>query len=321
MAESLRIILLLIPLIAGAIAIFFSFQLMKRYDVSFVISYFYYVVFLYIFGAYSLAGSGILEHLFTRMEIELKVIHSARLFSIFLGIPFFVLSVFMLLRCVMEFFEKKIHLLFTITYFSISVLAFILYAIFVVRLTRFEVGEYQLIITIQRWVFLGFTVMMYMVIFILIILSSRKMSDHYVKRFIRVFGAWYLLYMVLSCSAIILIPLHAVVSHIFIFIFLSWHLIPILFLNLYLEKYHGQSSSLQEDFETKLASFSEEFEISKREREVIQLICKGLTNQEIGDALFISLQTVKDHTHRIFVKTGIKNRVQLTNLIRSSKNH
>ena len=106
-------------------------------------------------------------------------------------------------------------------------------------------------------------------------------------------------------------------SIIFIVIFLSWHLIPILFLNLYLEKYHGQSSTLQEDFNTKLEIFSKKYEISKREREVIQLICKGLSNQEIGDTLFISLQTVKDHTHRIFVKTGVKNRIQLANMIRS----
>ncbi len=105
----------------------------------------------------------------------------------------------------------------------------------------------------------------------------------------------------------------------FIIFFLSWHLIPILFLSLYLEKYHGHTTTLEGDFEVSLKSFASEFEISKREREVIQLICKGLSNQEISDALFISLQTVKDHTHRIFTKTGVKNRVQLSNLIRSQE--
>lgn len=316
MGEPLRLILLIVPLIAGAIAIFFSFQLMKRYGAPFVSSYFYYLVFLYIFGAYSLAGSGILEHLLTRMEIELRVIHSARLFSVFLGIPFVVLSTFMLIRSIMEFFQKKLMKLLTLTYFITSVLAFILYGIFVVRLTRFELGEYQQLITIQRWVYVFFMATMYLIIFLMVILSSRKMSDHFEKRFIRIFGSWYFLYMVLSCTAFAIIHTHDIILHTFFFIFLSWHLIPILFLNLYLEKYHGRSTSLQEDFDSKLATFSEKFEISKREREVIQLICKGLTNQEIGDSLYISLQTVKDHTHRIFVKSGVKNRVQLTNLIR-----
>jgi DNA-binding CsgD family transcriptional regulator len=55
--------------------------------------------------------------------------------------------------------------------------------------------------------------------------------------------------------------------------------------------------------------------ISKREAEVVQLVCQGLTNQEIADALFISLKTVKDHNYRIFQKTGVRNRVELAQLV------
>ena len=128
---------------------------------------------------------------------------------------------------------------------------------------------------------------------------------------------YYLLYMILTCTSFLLSGLHELLPFVFIIFFLSWHLIPLLFLNLYLGKYHSDTTTLPEDYEVLLESFSGKFEISKREREVIQLICKGLSNQEISDALFISLQTVKDHTHRIFTKTGVKNRVQLTNLIRS----
>ena len=155
-----------------------------------------------------------------------------------------------------------------------------------------------------------------MLVFFTSLFLSEK-AGRYQKRYIRVFGSWYLLYMILSCISFFLIPLHEIVPYIFIFIFLSWHLIPILFLNMYLEKYHGQTASQEIDFESKLSLFVEDFEISKREREVIQLLCKGLSNQEISDALFISLQTVKDHIHNIFVKTGVKNRVQLINLIAS----
>ena len=44
----------------------------------------------------------------------------------------------------------------------------------------------------------------------------------------------------------------------------------------------------------------------------------GKSNKEISDKLFISLQTVKDHVHNIFVKAGIKNRVQLSNLVKGN---
>ena len=61
------------------------------------------------------------------------------------------------------------------------------------------------------------------------------------------------------------------------------------------------------------------FGITKREREIIHLICEGNSNRDIRDQLFISLQSVKDHIYRIYQKTGVKNRVQLTNLFTADK--
>ncbi len=56
------------------------------------------------------------------------------------------------------------------------------------------------------------------------------------------------------------------------------------------------------------------FGVTKREQEIIHLICEGKSNRQIKDQLFISLQSVKDHIYRIYQKTGAKNRVQLANL-------
>lgn len=50
--------------------------------------------------------------------------------------------------------------------------------------------------------------------------------------------------------------------------------------------------------------------ISKREYEVLQLLGKGMSNQEIADALFVSPNTVKTHTSRLFEKLEVKNRTQ-----------
>ena len=57
--------------------------------------------------------------------------------------------------------------------------------------------------------------------------------------------------------------------------------------------------------------------ITKREREIVEEVCAGKSNQEIADSLFISLQTVKDHTHRIYLKMDIKNRMQLIKIIQA----
>lgn len=66
-----------------------------------------------------------------------------------------------------------------------------------------------------------------------------------------------------------------------------------------------------------LELFGRMYGISKRELEVLELICQGKTNQEIADALFISIQTVKDHNYRIFKKVGVSNRTQLVSLFSS----
>lgn len=50
--------------------------------------------------------------------------------------------------------------------------------------------------------------------------------------------------------------------------------------------------------------------ISKRELEVLQLISDGLSNEEIAEKLFISLNTVKTHSSTIFLKLDVKRRTQ-----------
>ncbi len=50
--------------------------------------------------------------------------------------------------------------------------------------------------------------------------------------------------------------------------------------------------------------------ISKREYEVLELMAKGLSNQQIADSLFISLPTVKTHSSNIFLKLDVARRTQ-----------
>ena len=53
---------------------------------------------------------------------------------------------------------------------------------------------------------------------------------------------------------------------------------------------------------------------SRREREIVLLIAKGQTNREIASQLNLSENTVKTHLSRIFGKTGVSSRIQLTTL-------
>ncbi|PIB37401.1 hypothetical protein BFP72_04600 [Reichenbachiella sp. 5M10] len=51
--------------------------------------------------------------------------------------------------------------------------------------------------------------------------------------------------------------------------------------------------------------------LSKREEEVLTLVCQGLGNIEISDKLFISPRTVDSHKSHIMEKLGLKNTVEL----------
>ncbi|HPR33106.1 MAG TPA: response regulator transcription factor [Prolixibacteraceae bacterium] len=52
-------------------------------------------------------------------------------------------------------------------------------------------------------------------------------------------------------------------------------------------------------------------ELTERESEILYHICKGMSNQEIADALFLSKRTVDKHRENILFKTNAKNTAQL----------
>ena len=51
--------------------------------------------------------------------------------------------------------------------------------------------------------------------------------------------------------------------------------------------------------------------LTKRELEVLQEICNGLTKKEIGEKLHISPKTVEGHRNNLLTKTGSKNTVSM----------
>ena len=51
--------------------------------------------------------------------------------------------------------------------------------------------------------------------------------------------------------------------------------------------------------------------LSDRESQIMRLVAQGQRNKEIGQNLFISEQTVKNHVHNIFDKLGVSDRLEL----------
>jgi two-component system, NarL family, nitrate/nitrite response regulator NarL len=56
--------------------------------------------------------------------------------------------------------------------------------------------------------------------------------------------------------------------------------------------------------------------LTRREREIVDLIDRGLSNKEIAGRLFIQVSTVKNHVHRILEKLGATSRREAATMVR-----
>ena len=61
----------------------------------------------------------------------------------------------------------------------------------------------------------------------------------------------------------------------------------------------------------------DQFGLTRREQQLVQMVGRGCTNKEIATELNLSEQTVKNHIHRMLRKVGVRNRLQVVETFRS----
>lgn len=86
------------------------------------------------------------------------------------------------------------------------------------------------------------------------------------------------------------------------------------------EFYNLENKKDEVKVEDKREQFFEKFNITSREKEIILLLMKGYSYNQLAEELVISLTTVKTHVHNIYRKAGVKNKIQLLNLINGEEN-
>jgi DNA-binding CsgD family transcriptional regulator len=317
MKESLQIILLTGSLITGIVAIILSNQLARKYKLPWLSSYFYYLIFLFVFGIYGIIGSRLIRVFLEGHRIEIPAVESICLFFIYLGIPFLILSWYMFIRLTHEIVNRNIAPAFNLGFFGILAIGFMGLGLLLVRGETLGGRRFEIIDTVLLIGFTAISLGVYLYSLLQLYIHSGRFPDRKDRSNIRFFG---MIYLVFTLGTVVLLNLSSrgsIFAFAFILFLFAIHLIPIFFVSMYLDRNFIEPVE-RKDFNRSLAAFVSKFEISKRESEIVELICKGKSNQDISESLFISLQTVKDHIHRIYLKTGVKNRVQLTNLIRAA---
>jgi DNA-binding NarL/FixJ family response regulator len=71
------------------------------------------------------------------------------------------------------------------------------------------------------------------------------------------------------------------------------------------------ASAVIKDYRDKAQDGDAFEQLTPREREILKLIAEGMTSQEIGTKLFISLKTVTGHRNKLMTKLGLHNRSEL----------
>ncbi len=310
--------LVVLSICAGLYAILLTYRLHARYRLSYLSTYFYYQIFVSVFGMYGILGQNIVKRVLLRQESSLRTTEIIGHFFIFLGIPFLILAWYMFIRLCREILEKKLSRAFTLGYYFILTFIFLAYgaAIVVLNFSKFQSDQFGHFSSVLMSMYAILQVPVIVIGLSQIFIHAKKVNDQMKRKALATFAGLNLLLFCPTGVYFLFANKNNALAAFYLLVFLSVNIPPVLYWRDYLRKHFIAPALERADAQT-MRRFIEKYGISRREEEVIQQLCEGKTNKEISRALFISLQTVKDHVYRIYQKTDVKNRVQLINLIQS----
>jgi len=268
----------------------------------------YFQVFIYTFGFYGIWGQVVIKAYLSTYISEALLSRISEI-SMLLGLPFLVFAWLMLMQFAFGISGRKNN--------NWSVLWFLLFnfsIIFVVGYIVTKTSEVKPVSLIKYYfIALNF---IYQLIASFLILFPRK-GKSIIQAYDRKIIAPVIFLIMLAQEGLLLFyTSQPYIGIIFIFTFFAGNT----FLPVYLN--YGTllaAFAVEPIKDMTFEDFCKKYEVSPRETDIVREICNGLSNKEISDKLFISLQTVKDHTHRIYIKTNVRSRVQLINLVQELK--
>jgi len=296
--------------------ILISHQLVNTYNTDLHKRFFYYLVAFYAFAFYGIWGQVLTRELLGSLDTEAAVIETVAGFLPVLGVPFLFVSLIMLINMGLGVAGKPLRPAWIGLHgvaFALLLLASWL-AVTVLRAPRDFLDANLLLIEA-----VGMTAieLLYFAVFLLLVLRApaRDVQNGKVLReFSLLLSGGFVARILLG--ALVLFDLRFAAPA--LVAYFGSNLAPLLYLR-------AKSDEAFKPVRAETASTEgmthvlDRFGVTKRERQIVQKICLGKTNQQVADELFISLQTVKDHTHRIYSKLGVKSRMQLVQLMDKAK--
>ena len=280
-------------------------RLRKEYQNGFASALLYFQIFAYTFGFYGIWGQVFVDK-FLESYLPTNIMERIITYQALLGLPFMILTWYMMIRFA---FKLQMYIMSRIT--TVSFISIAGGGLIVIVYLAFNPGN------IPQQLYIFYYIIMGLISHLLtgIVLFGRPASKTRIKRKkLNLLAILTILAGIIQSTILYFFDMSGYLALVFVIVYFSCYaFVP------FILRYSGILTSYIRtgEEELNLDDFCTRFELSHREKEIVIEMCKGQTNKEIADSLFISLQTVKDHTHRIYIKTGLRNRVELVNRIRN----
>lgn len=300
------IFILSVALAAGGVLL--SSKLRNRYHHEIFSTLLYFQVFIFTFGFYGIWGQVVIKaFLSTYISAELLLRFSD--IAMLLGLPFLVFAWLMLIQFSFGISGRKNSNWFVLWFLLLNFSVIIIVGYFIAKTNSLKP------VSLIKYYFISMHFLYSLLSFLFIVFPGKGRSiihDYDRKRI----GSGIFLVMILQCLPLTFYNSQPYIAIIFTLTFFAGNTFLPLYLN-YGTMITVFVSGTERDIS--FEEFCKIFEVSPRETDIVREICNGLSNKEISEKLFISLQTVKDHTHRIYTKTNVKSRVQLIYLVKELK--
>ena len=310
MLDHISIAIFILGLIIGMFAIYLSLIEEKKYKTTLSKNFFYFLVVTNLGITINLFYNYFLVNLLHSLndEIAYSIELTYRILASILLIFIFGVFISLFRRLIEEEFGRKYKVLLLTIWLLLIIIFFIG--------VKFKLFFYRIPLYIGINIlidYLGMLVVTFEIIRTLIISST--IVDYSRRKTVRIFSSGFLFIMILLlCTTPIQIftkITNEFITFISSLILLLFNLLLLKYLKIILRNYY-QHPAVEKTLLESLDQHIKTGNVSDTEAKIIGMICEGLTNKEISDKLFLSLQTIKDYNYRIFKKFNVSNRVQLT---------
>jgi len=300
-----------------AATVLVSRQLLSTYASEFLRHHFYYLAAVHAFAFYGLWGQILTRAVLGVVDTDAAVVNLVAVFVPVLGVPFLFVSWAMLVNMAGSMFGKAIEPKWYAVHVAVFVLLLLGAWMAVARLQAGPASPLDILGFIEAAAMVGVE-LLYFAAFLVLVWRFRVVAEGDKRRVLLVFSA-------LLCGAFVARSLLAALVLIDIRLgavgLLAFHgsnLPALLYLRANADRVFAP---VKAEHATKqgMEHVLDHYGVTKRERQIVQKICLGKTNKQIAEELFISLQTVKDHTHRIYSKIGVNSRMQLVQMMNTAK--